>query len=200
MTFDPLPEPDGFPDTDSFPTAPSTPTKPSSGGPVDAAIVPASERIPEPDLPAEILSPINPGDIIQLADPESVAFHLDEARRFKRETLDPYINGLERVVTRMGRTAGTATLRAGEWELTVTKKRDYRRDLESIRVGLIEAGCPVERVNEVIKQTISLSATTQDLDRLAKANEEYRAVIDEHTTVIDKEPGAAVKRMESADS
>jgi hypothetical protein len=147
--------------------------------------------------PTEMLIPWI-GERVDLGDPKQVAQALDTCRSYKRDVIQPMINALERVVAGMVESVGSATIRAGEWEMVAPAKRKYTRDLEAIRKGLLEAGCPKERVDEVIPITISLSANTGDLDRLSKANKEYAAIIDEHTTVEEQERSVSVKRAKDA--
>lgn len=192
--FEPLPDADAFPDqADEFPPAPD------DRGPVAVSEPPQapSQTLQMGEEPSEAMSPIT-GEVIQLADPVAVAAALDEARLFKREKLDPYINGLERVVAVMSRTVGSGTIRAGEYELVVSKKRTYTRDLPAIHRDLLAAGLPSDRCSEVIKQTVSWSADTRDLDRLAKANPEYKAIIDRHTEVTEKDSTTKVTRARQA--
>ena len=133
------------------------------------------------------------GEQIDLRKPEEVAAALGSVRQAK-SLLDEVRGFLSAVLRLESRRRGTKTLRYGDLEVEIRggSKPDY--DIELLRSGLAEAGCPDGRIEEVIKTEVRYTVDWRIIRQLEGANPEYAAAIARARSRVDAPWSVYVKR------
>lgn len=128
-----------------------------------------------PAVPEQLLN-VQSGELLP-ATLENAGLVLRAARDMRSRISDVITDATQFVVER-SRIAGTKTLHEGDWQLVVRggDKTDY--DLEVLERELREAGCPEERLNELITQEVSYKLNRSVLKQLTAANPDYRAAVE----------------------
>lgn len=125
------------------------------------------------------------GELVPASDVEGVAAALVALRDFKRRVLDA-IHVAEGVVIEESRRLGTKTLRLGGTTAKVSGGPETQWDVELLRSGLEEAGCPPERMADLIRTNVEYKVSAAVAKQLAAANPEYAAAVEAAKTTIDK--------------
>jgi len=88
---------------------------------------------------------------------------------------------------------GTKTLHLDGYDVTLTGGVSVEYDPHELMVGLMEAGCPPDRVNQAVVETVSYKVNRAVLRQLAGANDEYRQAIDNAKQEVEKPWRATVR-------
>lgn len=86
---------------------------------------------------------------------------------------------------------GTRTLHAGDRSIVLSSATSTVYDGAAIRDGLLAAGMPEDRVDEVCVPSYKVNASKAK--SASSANEKYRQVIQDHTTLEPRAVYASVK-------
>jgi hypothetical protein len=87
---------------------------------------------------------------------------------------------------------GSGTLHFPSADVTVTPPA-WSWDVEGLEEDLRAAGCPEDVLNEVIKTTVERKVDAKRADRLARANDAYRAAVEANRERPEKSPTVTVK-------
>lgn len=126
------------------------------------------------------------GEVVNLNDPEDVAKVLTRVR-----VLEAQLGEMKRLLTQelvahtrhMGER--TTTLPGGQ---RVVREGGPVREYNAGEVerGLREAGAPDELIQRVVQRVITVKVNGTEAQKAARANPEYKRVIDAATTEVDK--------------
>lgn len=143
------------------------------------------------ERPAEILNPIN-GEMVPVADTKRVALTVAMIREAKRN-LDDHLAAITNAYIEVARIEGRRTFDAGDiGSLTLSPDSEIEWDFSALNDGLIEAGCPEERINQLIKVKVEYSVDGT-VRRQLETNPVYAAVIAAAATRVPKRPYLTIK-------
>lgn len=111
------------------------------------------------------------------ATPENAAMLLERLRTLRGQLMEQ-IKECERVLVDESVRIGSKTLRVGGFVAEVTGGAETVWDVEALRVGLRRAGCPEERINEAITETVEYKVNNSVARQLASANPKYAKAIE----------------------
>lgn len=130
------------------------------------------------EQPGPFVLPLT-GELIDLDDPAQVAYGLEQVRETKR-ILEAMRATLEELLVEESRRQGTKTLQL-ENGLTARVEGGTRiewDDPQQLAHELKEAGLPQERLTEAVYPVVEWKVVWKVVDRLARANPDYRAAIE----------------------
>lgn len=133
---------------------------------------------------------VTTGEIIDLSTIDGVANALNALDGLKRQ-IDDAKKIATQAAVEFSEREGTRTLHAGERSIVLSSGTTTVYDGAAIRDGLIAAGMPQDRVDEVCVPTYKVNASKAK--SAASANEKYRQVIADHTTLEPRAVYASVK-------
>lgn len=138
----------------------------------------------ERKLPESVVNPMT-GELVLLEDPATVAIYLDEVRQ-----LEDKLRYVKRILGE--RLAEEYKVQGDNLHLpgvTVefSKKKEIRWDMNRLK-DLKELGLPENRWHDLVRQTIETKVMAVEANKLAKANPEYRKVIEEARSDHEGEP------------
>jgi hypothetical protein len=122
------------------------------------------------------------GEVVDLGDPADVARGLARVRDLKTE-LDELRSLLEDVLRLESQRQGTKTLRLGDVEAVVSGGARTEFDAEALAEALRAAGCPEERIADLIVETVSYRVDARVAKQLEAANRAYAEAIASARTV-----------------
>ena len=146
-----------------------------------------------PAVPADYMPLPTTGEAVDLTNPAEVAGALRALRAFKRAELDDAIKVLEAVLEAEMQRQGTKTLHYPSMTAKLVEKNETVYDVEALRASLTRAGCPEERIDELIKAEVVWKVDGQVARQLAAANEKYARALKRHKTVTPGYKYVAVK-------
>lgn len=117
------------------------------------------------------------GEVVDLREPAQVALALATVRDAKAQ-LDRVRADLEALLVAESQRQGTKTLRFGEVEAVVSGGEAVEFDPEQLGAMLTEAGLPAERLNELVRATVTYRVDQRIAKQLASANETYAQIIE----------------------
>jgi len=131
---------------------------------------------------------VNPatGELMSLDDPRSCLFALRELR-----DLEDRIKTVKRIlsgaVAEEAARQGTKTLHLPGISATVATKKEIQWDLDQL-TKLVDLGLPAERFAALVKTEVTYKVSAAEADRIAKANPDYRVVIERARTDFEGDP------------
>lgn len=128
-----------------------------------------------PSTPTDLLNPAT-GEIVP-ATPANAA-ELAAALRELRVKISGAIKDCEAVLVDESARVGSKTLRLGGLTARVTGGSEIVWDVEKLRKSLARAGCPEERLLELIVETVEYKVNQTVARQLAAANPKYAKAID----------------------
>jgi hypothetical protein len=82
------------------------------------------------------------------------------------------------VLAEEARRQGTKTLHLAEYTVTLTGGTTVEYDAHELMAGLMEVGCPPERINDAVTETVTYKVNRRVLTQLRAANPNYAEAID----------------------
>lgn len=143
-----------------------------------------------PALP-ETLVNVHTGEMLP-ATLENAGVVLTAAREMKQRINDVVVDAT-RYVVEQSRVAGAKTLHVDGCDLIVSGGDKTIYDIEVLEENLREAGCPEDRLNALITQTISYKLNYSVLRQLQSANPDYRSAIEKSASQGWETPSVKVK-------
>lgn len=134
-----------------------------------------SESVELEPAPA-ILNPIS-GELVVLSDLGGVAVALQQIREAKRK-LDGYVAAFSDAAIEESRHLGKRTMTVGRLQVVVSGDTELEWDIGRLQQGLAEAGCPEERINELVKAEVTYSVDGTVSRQLSAANPAYKTAIE----------------------
>jgi hypothetical protein len=116
------------------------------------------------------------GEVVDLREPAQVAYGLQALRELKRQ-LDGLRSLLEALLRLESMRQGTKTLHLGSLEATVSGGDKLEWDVDLLGAGLRKAGCPEERIDELVQIKIKYRVDAGIARQLEAANPRYAAAI-----------------------
>lgn len=126
------------------------------------------------------------GEVIDPADPDACLVALGRVRELQAQLAEAK-RALDAALVRNALDRGERTVRTPDgrkYERTGGPEKRY--DAHAIRRGLLEAGMPKDRVDEIVVSTVEWKVNGTEANKAAKANPDYRAVIEAGTSIVDK--------------
>jgi hypothetical protein len=139
----------------------------------------------------EVLNPIT-GALVPVGDIGGIAEAIQMLRQRKRD-LDGFIEAFTGLAVQESRRQGTRTLRGGDYELSLSSDHEIEWDIGALNEGLATAGCPEERIYELITATVTYKVNRKVANQLSASNEQYRAAIEAAQTRVPSKPYTTVK-------
>lgn len=127
-------------------------------------------------LPAELLNPLT-GELVPTTDMPAVAVTLEALREHRQRVNDAIAAFTEAVVAESVR-QGTRTLTAGGVRLEVSAPSEVEWDVELLGRELRAAGLPEDRVDALLRPTVTYKVDGRVARELAGSNAEYARVIE----------------------
>lgn len=142
------------------------------------------------DAPRELLN-VATGEFLP-ATAESAAAVLVAAREMKTK-IGTVIRDAEAWLAEESRRQGTKTFHTGGGKISLTGGISTSYDPEVLGEALRAAGCPEERINEVIVQEVTFKVNQTVLRQLSAANPDYRAAAEKAKIESETPIRASVK-------
>lgn len=131
---------------------------------------------PPVDEPRADLVDLRSGELLP-ATPENAAMLIVRMREFRSLLMDG-IKECERILIDESTRVGSKTLRVGGHVAEIAGGSEVVWDVEALRAGLRKAGCPDERLAELITETVEYRVNNTVARQLASANPKYANVIE----------------------
>lgn len=127
------------------------------------------------------------GEVVNLADETQCAHALRHLRDVKAE-IDSAIRVLSGALAEAAERHATKTLHLNTATVVIKGGSQTLYDADAIERGLLEAGMPDYRVAQIVKEevTVTRRVVAAEAQKAAKMNDAYRAVIEQHSTVVEK--------------
>jgi len=146
-----------------------------------------------PAIPGELFPNPITGEVVDLTKPDEVAGALRDLRGFRAEQLASAIRYLEGILLEEMERQGTKTLRYGGVEAKASTKNETIYDVEALRASLGRAGCPEERINDLITEEVTYKVNGSVARELSGANPKYARAIKRAKTVVPGPTYVSVK-------
>lgn len=140
--------------------------------------------------PVELLNPTS-GELLA-ATPENAAAMLADLRELRGKIAEA-VKACEAVLVEESTRVGTKTLRFGATQAVVSGGSETVWDVEALRKSLTRAGCPEERIGELIVETVEYRVNQSVARQLSGANPKYKRAIERARTTIVKPMRVSVK-------
>ena len=114
--------------------------------------------------------------LVNIEVPEEVARALHDIRNLESQLRDAK-RDLVSILETHATNRGTRTMHLAGVDVVLTSKRDVVWDIEALESKLRRAGLPEERLNELIKETVSRSVNANVAKSVAGANPKYARII-----------------------
>lgn len=135
------------------------------------------------------------GQIIDLSDPAQVAMAYDDLQMLKRMIREAE-GRLKGALIEHSAAVGKKTFEiSGVGKIEIKGGTEKKYDAQGLKRGLKEAGCPDDRISEIVHEIVDYKVVAVEANRAAKANPEYAAVIEANSTVEEKTPTVTVSRV-----
>jgi hypothetical protein len=134
------------------------------------------------------------GELVDLSDEVACATALDELRRMNTH-IEEAVRALSRAVAARAAILGTKTIQlpgGRKAEVKGGKKRIY--DAEQIERELRVAGCPDDRIRQIVREEVTHTVVAVEAKRAAGANEEYALIIARNMTEVDAPYSVTIRR------
>jgi hypothetical protein len=128
-----------------------------------------------PALPEEVMN-LRTGELLP-ATPENAAVVLDDLRRL-RQLINEASALCRDILAEESRRQGTKTLHLGELTAEVHGGSEVVWDIETLEAELLKAGCPQERMDALISETVEYKVNNTVARQLAAANPDYASAIE----------------------
>lgn len=141
--------------------------------------------LPERQQAAQFPNPLT-GEVVDRNDVDQLAALLEQLRAHQRRVRS-FTNEVQEMIVELARVAGTKTIHLqGGRKAVVAGGPEVEWDVPTLMEGLLEAGLPQERLNELvtIEQTYKVNANVAK--SIAGSNPDYARVIDEAKSTVDK--------------
>lgn len=144
----------------------------------------------------EVLTIPATGAVVNLNEPREVGVALQDIqalegrfRDVKRVLKDALVSYWQK-----GGTAKTFPIGGGRTAV-ISGGPDKAYDATAIRDDLIAAGMPQERVDQIVVEEITYTVKAVEAAKAAKANPTYAAIIERHTTPIERPFDVRIRRQ-----
>ncbi len=141
-----------------------------------------------------VLNPVT-GELIPASDVNGVAEAVKGLRALNAQIRDAIADATSILVDE-SRRQGTKTLALQDVTVEIRGGTETVWDTEKLSDGLEAAGCPIERIREVIKVEVAYKVDARVAKQLASANEDYAAVLESAKTTVEKPYYVRVKEGE----
>jgi len=133
------------------------------------------------------------GELIDLADKPTVAVALDNVRQLEVE-LRALKQELTRALVEESSRVGSKTLHLEPWlDVEISGGTEVEWDHDELH-KLRDAGLPEDRFDALVRATVTWRVSTQEANRIAKANPEYARIIGNARSEREAPFRASVKR------
>jgi len=145
---------------------------------------------------AEVLTIPATGAVVNLNEPREVGVALQDIQALEGRFRDVKRILKDALVSywQTGGTAKTFPIGGGRTAI-ISGGPDKQFDAVAIRDDLRAAGMPEERVSEIVVEEITYTVKAVEAVKAAKANPEYRAIIERHTTPIERPYDVRIRRQ-----
>lgn len=150
----------------------------------------AADLIHVEDEPRELLD-VATGQLLP-ATVENAAIVLEAARAMK-DRIQMVIRDAEAYLAEASREQGTKTFHVPGFKIELSGGESVSYDPEALAEALRVAGCPEERIAEVVVATVSYKVNRSVLRQLAGANPDYKAAAELAEVREEKPLRASVK-------
>lgn len=133
------------------------------------------------------------GEVISLQDAGAVANALADIRRIEALMRDTKAI-LSGALVAESQRQGSKTLHLPGVTAEIRGGTDVVWDIEALVHGLETAGLPDERLNEAVRQEVTLVPNGRELTRIGKANPVYAAAIDAAKSIVEKQPYVVLRK------
>lgn len=137
-----------------------------------------------------LLHPVT-GEVLETT-VENAAALLNDLRNF-RYLLFSAIQDAQAVLLAESTRQGTKTLHIGKLTATVSGGPETEWDTTELVTRLIAAGCPGDRLRELVKETVSYRVDRNVARQLAAANPGYAKALEETKSEVDRPYRVSVK-------
>ena len=145
------------------------------------------------DAKPELILAWGTGEIVDLREPAEVAKAFDQLAEHKRQ-----IENLRRVLVALLRAESLKqakkTMRLGGFEVVLTGGEQVEYDTPLLMEDLEAAGLSRDRLHDAFQVTMTWKTNTNVIKQIARANPEYRAIIERHTHVVERPWNARVSK------
>lgn len=133
------------------------------------------------------------GEVINLEDPNATAQALRHVRDLRESLRDTERILVDALVTHSTILA-TKTMHLNATTVKVAGDTITLYDADKIEEGLLTAGMPPQRVSEIVREQVTVvkKVNGTEAKKAARMNPAYAAVIDAHSTVVEKTPTVTV--------
>ncbi len=121
------------------------------------------------------------------------------AARAMKAQVNEIVNEATAYLVGLSEREGTKTLHGEDETITVSGGPTIDYDPQDLIEALQAAGCPENRINAAVVQTVSYKVDRAVLRQLASANENYRAAIQLAELEVEKPYRASVKLRRNSD-
>lgn len=141
---------------------------------------------------AEVLNPIT-GELIEVADREKMAGAFEALRELKANADVALARFTEAVVEEVARIGSRTLTGDGGLKLVLGPDTEVEWDVPALS-ALRDAGLPEERMNDLVKTTVTFKVDAAVAKQLSSANPAYAAIIEAAKQRVPKRPYVQVKR------
>jgi hypothetical protein len=133
------------------------------------------------------------GEVIDTTSPDDVAQALRRVRDLRASLLDAD-RELTAWMVEHSKVLATKTMHLGAATVTVKPDSVTLYDADAIEQGLLDAGMPAGRVQEIVKEEVTVVKKVMAVEakKAARMNPVYAQVIGQHSTVVAKTPTVTV--------
>ena len=139
---------------------------------------------------ATVLQPLT-GELVDPRDLPALGDALEKLREYRQQVSDAIAAFTEAVVAE-SRRLGTKTLDAGPVVLNVSADSEIEWDLQALE-KLRDLGLPEERMNELVRPTVTYKVDGRVAKQLAGASPDYKVVIEAAAVRVPKRQYVTVK-------
>lgn len=126
------------------------------------------------------------GQVVNLEDEVGASLALDALRGFESQIAEAKRTLVEAIAQRSA-VLGSKSIRLPDGRTAqVSGGKETIYDSERIERELREAGCPEERIREIVEETVTYRVRAVEAKRAAAANPEYRRIIEDAQREIEK--------------
>lgn len=140
-----------------------------------------------------LMTPV--GTVVDLSNPEEVAIAYDDLRRLKTMLAEAEAKLKEALVTHSAAVGKKSFDLPGVAKVEIKGGTETKWNEQGLKQALKEAGCPPERISEIIRETIEYKVMAVEARRAAKANPVYAEAIEQNSTIQEKAPSVVVTRI-----
>jgi hypothetical protein len=152
-----------------------------------------NELVAVVDASPDLILSLGTGEVVDLREPAEVAKAMDWLADTKRQ-----IENLRRLLVGLLRAESLKqakkTMRLGEFEVVLTGGEQVEYDTPLLMEDLEAAGLSRDRLHDAFQVTMTWKTNANVIKQIARANPEYRAIIERHTHIVEKPWNARVSK------